>query len=446
MIFDQIVYITGKIVWGPHMLVLMAGIGLYFTLRLKFIQFVDFKKSLQFIWGGFRRTDKSEKKEGDISPFQAMMTSLGGAVGNGNIAGVATAITLGGPGAVFWMWIAAVLGMATKFSEVVLGVHFRKKEEDGSYSGGPMYFIREGLNWKVLAYIFAFAMGVKTLISTAFIQGNSMTLVVKSELGIPMIISGIVLAVLTWIVIIGGIKSIGRIAEFLSPFMVILYVLGGLIVILLYYKNIPSAFYQIFKSAFTGSSAAGGFAGATVLLSMRHGVAKGAYSNEAGTGSAAVVHAVAKTGEPVKQGIIAMMDVFVDTIIICSITALPIILTGEWTQGITSSEMTAAAFSRGIPVVGGLIVMFSSLLFGYSSLIGWVYYGEQCFSFLFGKWIKKPFRWMYCLFIVLSTVLNVEAVWNFGDTLNGLMAIPNLIGLAFLGGMVVKLVKENNNK
>jgi len=445
MLYEKIFDLTGKIVWGPHMLVLMMGIGLYFTVRLKLLQFTYLGQSARDIWNGLLRKDGDEQVEGEISPLQALMTSLGGAVGNGNIAGVATAITLGGPGAIFWMWFAAVLGMATKYSEVALGVKFRIRDKDGVFSGGPMYYIRDGLNWKFLAIIFAFAMGTKTLVSTSIVQGNSMSLVVKSELGIPMIITGIILAFLTWIVIIGGIKSIGRIAEILSPFMVTLYVVGGLIVIFIFYKDIPGVFYQIFSNAFTGSSATGGFAGATVLLAMRHGVAKGAYSNEAGTGSAPVVHAVAKTGSPDRQGTIAMMDVFVDTIIICTITALPILLTGEWTKGITSSEMTAAAFSRGLPVIGGLIVMLSSLLFGYSSLIGWVYYGEQCFSFLFGTWIKKPFRWIYCLLIIFSTVINVESVWNLGDTLNGLMAIPNLIGLAFLGNIVVRLSKNKQN-
>ena len=448
MILDRILNISGMIVWGPHMLVLMAGLGLYFTLRFKFIQFSNIGKSFIYIWSGFRRKDRSERIEGEISPFQALMTSLGGAVGNGNIAGVATAITVGGPGAVLWMWLAAVLGMATKFSEVVLGVHFRKKEKDGSYSGGPMYYIKEGLKWKILkklAYVFAFAMGMKNLISTSLVQGNSMTLVVKSELGIPMIYTGIFISIITLIVIVGGIKRIGRFCEIISPFMVILYFLGGLIVIITFYKYIPSVFTQIFKSAFTGSAAVGGFAGSTILMSMRYGVARGAYSNEAGTGSAAVVHAVAKTGDPVRQGIIGMMDVFVDTIIVCSITAITILLTGEWTQGITSTELTAAAFNRGIPVIGGLIVMLSSFLFGYSSLISWVYYGEQCFSFLFGRWIKKPFRWGYCLLITLGTVFTPESVWNLGDTLNGSMALPNLIGVAFLGGVVVKLLRKNSN-
>ncbi len=443
MDFNQILKITGMIVWGPHMLVLMVGIGLYLTIRLNFIQLSHIVKSIKYIWSGFRKRDRSEQNEGEISPFQALMTSLGGAVGNGNIAGVATAITFGGPGAIFWMWIAALVGMATKFSEVVLGVKFRKKEKDGSFSGGPMYYLRDGLNLKILAYIFAFAMGMKTLFSTSIVQGNSISLVVKSELGIPMVFTGIFLSIITWVVIIGGIKSIGRIAEILSPFMVILYLVGGLVVILMYYKNIPSVLYRILKSAFTGSSVAGGFAGSTVLMSMRYGVARGAYSNEAGTGSAAVVHAVARTQEPVRQGLIAMMDVFMDTIVICSITALPILLTGEWTKGITSTEMTASVFSKGIPVIGGLIVMVSSFLFGYSSLISWVYYGEQCFSFLFGKWIKKPFRWGYCLIIIAGAVIKVESVWNLGDTLNGLMALPNLIGLAFLGGVVSKLVKDN---
>jgi len=427
------------------MLLLLVGTGAYLTFRLGGIQIRRFPYAARFIWRGVRHADESERKQGDISPFQALTTSLAAAIGNGNIAGIATAIALGGPGAVFWMWVSAAVGMATKFSEVVLGVHFRKTNPDGSILGGPMVYLAEAFPWKrlgkVLSGFFAFAMGMKCLFSTSMVQSNSISLAFETHFGVPMWITGILLAAVTWVVIIGGIRSIGRFTEFLAPFMSLVYIAGGVIVIVLFFRELPSVFGRIFSEAFTGSAAAGGFAGSSVMHALRFGVARGSYSNEAGIGSAAVAHAAARTNQPVRQGLIAMMDVFIDTMVLCTITAMVVLLTGEWLTGTTSTEMTTIAFERSLPVVGGWIVVLSSFLFGYSSLISWPYFGEQSFGYLFGFWIKRYYRWAFCIIIFLGSIQKVNTVWLVGDTLNGLMAVPNLIGLLALSGTIIHLAR-----
>lgn len=429
------------IVWGPQTAVLMLGVGLYLTLKLKFIQLRKMGLSFRFAFGHREFGETGEEKKGEISPFQAMTTSLAAVIGNGNIAGVCTAIAMGGPGAVFWMWLSAFFGMATKLVEAVLGQKFKRILPDGSTAGGPMYYIKEGLGLPWLAGIFAFFMGGKPLFCTTTIQSNSIALAMESQLGIPPWISGLGLALLVWFVIIGGIKSIARVTQILSPIMVVLYVLGGFITVALFASRIPHAFSLIFTGAFHPSAITGGVAGMTIARAIRYGFSRGAYSNEAGTGTAAVFHSSAKTSEPVRQGLIASLDVLIDTFVICTLTALAVLVTGVWTHG-TSTEMTAAAFNRAMPQIGGLIVAASSFLFGYSSLIAVPYYGEISYSYLLGSWIRKPFRWIFCVVIFIGAVLEVEAAWSLGDVFNGMMAFTNLIGLIGLAALAAKIIKK----
>ncbi|MFC1557398.1 alanine/glycine:cation symporter family protein [candidate division KSB1 bacterium] len=439
---DRFFEISGEIVWGPHMLILLIGTGIFFTFRLRGLQFHRLRNAAALMMLGVRRKDRSADKKGDITPLQALMTSTSAVVGNGNIAGVATAIALGGPGAVFWMWITGFVGMATKFSEVMLGVHFREYNPDGTILGGPMLYLREAIKWKntgkLFSLFFAFAIGLKALLTTSMQQSNSITLAVESHIGIERWIVGLVLALLTWAVIVGGIKSIGRIAEFIAPAMSLVYIIGGSLVLIVFWKTLPEVFMRIFSDAFSGTAAAGGFAGATLMNAMRFGIARGSYSNEAGTGSSPFAHAAAKTDEPVRQGLIAMLDVFIDTIILCTITALVILSSGQWLTGTTSTELATSAFETGIPF-GGWIVVLSSLLFGYSSLISWPYIGEQAWAYLFGFGIKKYYRWGFCLFVFLGSIVKVNTVWLMVDTMNGVQAVPNLIGILLLSGVVVRI-------
>lgn len=443
--FDKVIRLLGSIVWGPHMALLLLGVGVYLTIRLRVIQIRHLRLSIRLLLGGKKTRTADQKASGDISSFQALATSLAAVIGNGNIGGVCTAIAMGGPGAVFWMWLAAFFGMATKLVEAVLGQKFKIKTPEGSVIGGPMYYISRGLKLPWLAGIFAFFMGCKPLFSTTTVQANSIALVLDKQLHISPWISGIGLAVLTWLVIIGGIKSIARVTKFLSPFMVVLYIGGALATVIIFYSRIPHAFALIFTGAFNPSAVSGGIAGATVARAIRYGFSRGAYSNEAGTGTAAVFHATAKTSEPVRQGLIASLDVFIDTLIICTLTALTVLVTGAWTEG-TSTGMTAAAFNAAIPQVGGLIVTASSFLFGYSSLIAVPYYGEISFSYLLGDWIRLPFRWIFCVVIFIGAILTVESAWSIGDVFNGMMALTNLIGIAGLSGVAVASVKQYMNR
>ncbi len=439
-ILDALIHSFSSLVWGTHTLVLLVGTGIYFTIRLGFIQVRRFGEAVGLLFG--RASRKPTSQQGDVSPYQALMVALAGAIGNGNIAGVATAIVLGGPGAIFWMWLSALFGMGAMFAESVLGVKFRRKSDDGTIASGPMYYIRDGLGYPWLAGIFAFFIGLKALFSTTLVQTNSIALIVSQQTGVPMWSVGVVLAVLTWFVIIGGIRSIGRFAARLTPLMAVLYVGGAMVVLLIYFREIPEAFALIFRKAFVPSAPVGGFAGAAVQQAIRYGVARGVYSNEAGTGSAPVAHGAAQTDDPVRQGLIAMLGVFVDTIIICSMTALVILVTGVWSSGATSTALTSLAFDAKLPGVGAWIVLLSSLLFGYSTLISWPYYGEQGFAYLFGVRVKVPYRWTFCGLILLGGLLRVEFVWNVGDILNGMLAIPNLIAILGLSGGVVRMTRE----
>jgi len=438
--FNRLIKLLGTIVWGPHLVILLLGVGFFFTLRLRFLQARKLGLAFKFALNRKGLGETKAEKQGDISPFQALTTSLAATIGNGNIAGVCTAIAMGGPGAVFWMWLSAFFGMATKIVEAVLGQKFKTILPDGSVAGGPMYYIRQGLNLPFLAGIFAFFMGCKPLFSTSTIQSNSISLALKTQFGLQPWISGLLLAGLTWLVIIGGIKSIAQVTAFLSPIMVILYVGGALVTIAIFARQLPQALSLIFIGAFHPAALTGGMAGATVARAIRYGLSRGAYSNEAGTGTAAVFHATAKTSEPVRQGLIASLDVFIDTLIICSLTGLTVLVSGAWTEG-TSTQMTVNAFNAALGG-GGLIVVASSFLFGYSSLIAVPYYGEIAFSYLFGVGIKKPYRWAFCVLIFLGSILEVEVTWSIGDIFNGMMALSNLIGLVGLSGLAIYLVRN----
>jgi len=437
---DDLVAIIAKInsfVWGPYMLILLVGTGVYLTLRLRFIQFSKLVPALILLTKG-----RKGRGQGDITPLQALTTALSATIGTGNIAGVATAIFLGGPGAVFWMWICAVFGMATKYAEAVLAVKYRRVLPDGTMQGGPMLYISDGLGLKWLGWLFALMGSMAAFGIGSMVQSNSVAVVIKDYWHVPQVITGLVLAVLTGIVIIGGIKRIGKVTEKLVPFMGIFYVSGALAILATNISAIPEAFSLIFRNAFNPAAGIGGFAGASVAQAIRYGVARGVFSNEAGLGSAPIAHAAAKTDDPIRQGLIAMTGVFFDTIIICTMTALVILTTGAWKSGMTTSSLTYSAFETGLPNIGGIIVTAGLSIFAYSTMIGWAYYGEECIEYIFGIKARMPYRFVFCGVIAVGAFQKVDLVWNFSDTMNGAMAIPNLIGLIGLSGVLVNETRK----
>ena len=429
-----------NLVWGPYMLVLLVGTGIFFTFRTNFFQIRKFAYSMKETL--LKMFVKSEVSDGEITPFQAVSTALAATVGTGNIAGVATAIALGGPGAVFWMWLSAFFGMMTKFSEVVLSIQYREKNADGSWSGGPMYYIKNGLNIKWLASLFAILGAFAAFGIGNMVQSNSVAESIYATFNIPHWITGVVLAAGASLVIFGGVKRIASVTEKLVPFMALFYIAGALAIIILNISNIPAAFGEIFKGAFSGRAAVGGFAGATIMNAMKFGIARGVFTNEAGLGSAPIAHAAARTDHPVRQGLWGIFEVFVDTILICTMTALAILSTGVWQDGLTGAALTTAAFNKGLPGPGGIIVAVGILLFAFSTILGWAYYGEKCAEYLFGSKVIIFYRIIWIPLILIGTISNLELVWGIADTMNGLMAIPNLIGLLGLSGVVFKLTKE----
>lgn len=428
-------------VWGPPMIILLIGAGIYMTFKLKFVQFKHFKFSLkQTIGRLFDKSDDFKNEDGDIDSLEAGMTALAGVVGSGNIAGVATAITMGGPGAIFWMWLAAVFGMASKFAEIALGVHYREKNKDGTFSGGPMYYLRDGLNNKWLAGFYSL-MGVFTFfVMAGIVDSNSIALALNEQWGIAPIITGIVLVILTGIVIFGGIKRIGAVCQRITPFMGGLYILGGILIILLNITEVPSALMVIVKSAFNPVSATGGFAGVTVARTISIGAARGLYSNEAGMGNGAMIHSNAKTDHPAREALWGVSEVFLDTIIMCTITGLAIVLSGEWTSGVSSSALTMRAFSKLLPgEIGSYIVLFNMVLFGFTCLISMNHYSVTSGIYLFGEKSRLPINILWLVSIIIGSVGGLEFVWLLSDTTNGLMVVPNVIALIGLSGTVVKL-------
>ncbi|HQO95105.1 MAG TPA: sodium:alanine symporter family protein [Sedimentibacter sp.] len=430
------------IVWGPLIIILIIGTGTYLSFMTGFFSITKLGYILKNTL--LKMFAKDDKGEGEVTAFQAVATALAATVGTGNIAGVATAIALGGPGAVFWMWLAAIMGMTTKYAEVVLAVNYREKTEDGRFVGGPMYYITNGLgkSWKWLAVLFAFFGTFASFGIGCMVQSNSVALSAQSTFGIPVLATGIVLAILTAVVIVGGIKRIGAFTEKLVPFMAALYILGGLWLLISNAAKIPAAFAMIFSNAFTGTAAVGGFTGTVMMQAIRYGVARGIFTNEAGLGSAPIAHAAATTDHPVRQGLWGVFEVFTDTIVICSITALSILVTGVWETGESGAVLSAMAFDTGIPVVGKYIVSIGLILFAYSTILGWEYYGERCLEYLFGTKPIFAYRIIWVIAVIVGAVGGLTFMWDLADTLNGLMAFPNLVGVLMLSPVVFKLTKE----
>ncbi len=427
------------IVWGPAMLVLILGTGLFLMLGLRLMPLMRLGYGFRMLWKG-----RVSKEEGDITPFNALMTSLSATIGTGNIAGVGTAIALGGPGAVFWMWCTALVGMATKYSEAVLAVKYREVDEEGNHVGGPMYYIKNGLsaNWRWLGTAFAIFGAIAGFGIGNMVQANSVAHAMHANLSVPVWITGVVMAVLVFLVLIGGIRRIAQVAGRLVPFMAVVYVAGGLVVILANAAQVPAALVMIVESAFTPVAATGGFAGAAVMVAIQMGVARGIFSNEAGLGSAPIAHAAAKTDDPVRQGTVAMLGTFFDTIIVCTITALVIIITGMWSSGESGAALSSAAFGAGLPGFGEWVVTFGLVVFAFTTMLGWSVYGERCVEYLFGVKSILPFRILWVLAIPAGAMVKLAFVWLLADTLNALMAIPNLIALILLGPVVFHLTKE----
>lgn len=429
--------------WGPPMLALIALTGLYLTIGLKAYPVRHLKNGFTELWRGRHR-----RGEGEISGFNALMTSLSATIGTGNIAGVATAVAMGGPGAIFWMWVIALVGMATKYSEAVLAVRFREKNAQGHFVGGPMYYIRNGLGpkFKWLAGTFAFFGMLAGFGIGNGVQANSvadaMHHIEIGGQGIPEWVTGLAVAALVALVLIGGIRRIADVAGKLVPFMAISYLIAGVVLLIIYAERLPEAFSVIITHAFTPVSAAGGFAGATVWAAIRYGVARGVFSNEAGLGSAPIAHATATTDSPVRQGTIAMLGTFIDTIIICSITGLVIVASGEWQSGASGATLTTAAFNSGLPVIGQYIVTLGLAVFAFTTIIGWSFYGERCTEYLFGLKAVPVFRFIWVIAIPVGATQQLDLAWLIADTLNALMALPNLIALILLSPVVFRLTQE----
>ena len=422
-----------ELMWGPWLLVLLLGTGFWLSVCLRGIQI----RSLLY---AFRLTFTKERKgKGDISHFGALMTALAATVGIGNIAGVSTAVALGGPGAIFWMWITGLVGMATKYSESFLAVKYRQTNEHGEISGGPMYYLQNGLGKKWLGVCFA-AFGALAAFGIGnMIQANTASGAVAESLGVNSFFVGFLLAFLTGLVIIGGIHRIAEVASFFVPIMVSIYFIGALIVILNNLDHLGAGIKLILEHAFTGTAATGGFVGASLARTIRYGVARGLFSNESGLGSAPIAAAAARTNHPAKQALVSMTGTFLDTLVVCSLTALTLSATGVWVSGETGVALTVQAFSAGLPGNWGeIIVTLGAVTFAFSTILAWEYYGEKCFEYLFGeKWVPYyRYAWVACVFV--GAMVKLELVWNFSDAMNALMAIPNLIGLIFLSGTLFR--------
>lgn len=434
---------AATLVWGPPMLIVLSLVGVYFTIRLRGLQFSQILRAGKLTW-----TQRTGSGEGNITPLQSLFSAVGGLIGNANLAGPATALFMGGPGALIWMWVGAFIGMIIVYTETLLALSHREKSSDGMYSGGPMYYIEKVLNLKWLAVIYAFVTGFKTLLATSTVQSNSMSLAASTVFKLPWIEQWVpqqlpyclIIAILTWIVIIGGLYSIARVLEKITPLMVLLFLSLGLIIIFANSNMLLGALRNVFKHAFTPASVSGGFAGATVMMAMRYGVSRGFYSNEAGTGSAGIMYSTAKTDNIYYQGLISMFGVFIDTVV-STVTLLIILVTGVWTSGLTSTALTTSAFEAVFGNFGGYILVLASFLFGYSTLIAWCFYGEQCFAYLWGPHTRKIFRWAYSIAILFG-FMKVESIWSFGELFNASILISNLVALIFLIKYAVKKTKS----
>lgn len=425
---------VGGYVWGPPLLILLVGTGIYLTIRLSFLQFTMLPYALKTAF----TKNQDKKSEGDISHFQSLMTALAATIGTGNIAGVATAVVIGGPGAVFWMWISALVGMATKYAEAILAVKYRVKDSNGQMAGGPMYYIEKGLGWKWLAVLFAIFAAIASFGIGNTVQSNSVADVLQENWAVPVWLTGLILMFFTAFVILGGIKSIGRVVGIIVPFMALFYVTAGLIILILNLELIPGAVWLILSDAFTGQAAAGGAVG----VAIQYGVARGVFSNEAGLGSAPIAAAAAKTDYPGRQALVSMTQVFIDTIVICSITGVTLVMGGMYLDGADGAALTSATFEFFLGPIGATIVAIGLVFFAYSTILGWSYYGERSVYYLF-KTSKAimTYRLLYVGAVFIGAVLQLDTVWALADIMNGLMAVPNLIGLLLLSGVVVAETK-----
>jgi AGCS family alanine or glycine:cation symporter len=448
---------TADALFMPWTIIVLLGTGAYLTVRLGFVQVVRLPEAFRTMVA-----TQASGSGGALTPFQAFMTALAASIGMGNIAGVATAIVSGGPGALFWIWAYGFFATAIKFCEASLGLKFRIADR-ARVASGPMYYLRDGLGSPALAWVYALVAGIAALTTTPFTQPNSMALVINSQFGVPKIAAGLAIAVLTWLVIIGGVKSIGRAAEKLSPLKVGLYLVGGLIVIVSHIGQLPEVLALVFREAFSTRAALGGAAGVGVMTAIRYGLARGVYANEAGYGTAAVAYGTAQSARPEQQGLNAVMEVFIISFVTSTISALTILVSGvaqesmaalrAGGQGLTSTALVAQAFNSAIPTVGGWVVAFCAFLFGYTTLIGWAFYGEQFFEYLTADRLSDEgrarftmaYRWIYCLLIPLGAIAKVDVVWAWGDLMNGLQIFPNVIGLLGLSGLAASFAKRRTS-
>jgi len=445
--FADFIAAASSFVWGPFLLIpLLLGTGLYLTVRLKGLQFRKLGPALRL--GLLQRKESSAGEgdgEGDISHYQALTTALAATVGVGNIAGVATAIGIGGPGALFWMWVTGLLGMASKYSEAFLGSKFRVVDEKGEQRGGPQEYLKRGIRGplgKILAVAFAVFAALAAFGIGNMTQTNTIAQSLDDTFGVPPLATGIVIVLFVGVVLLGGIKRIGAVTASFVPMMIVFYIVAGLLVLGANVTAIPDAFALVFTDAFTGTAATGGFVGSTVALALQYGVARGLFSNESGLGSAAIVAAAAKTHHPVRQGLVSMTQTFIDTIIVVSFTGLVIITSGAWTTGEEGAAMTSTAMSSGpLAQFGGAVVAIAVVFFALSTVIGWAYYGERCATSLFGIKVSLPYRAIFTLVCLVGAVWELDLVWGVADVLNGLMALPNLVGLLLLSGLIARETK-----
>lgn len=428
---SQLVNSASAFVWGAPMLVLLVGTGIFLTIRLKGVQFRALGHAFRLI---FR---SEEDAKGEISHFAALMTALAATVGIGNIVGVATAITFGGPGAVFWMWVTGLVGMATKYSEAVLAVKYRQEGENGM-KGGPMYYLTHGADMPKLGMAFALFTVIASFGIGNMTQSNAVAHVLELQLGIPSWASGLALLTLTAFVILGGIKSIGRFTSFLVPFMILLYIATALVIIVLNLDKVGGALWLIIYHAFNPIAAGGGFAGAAVAAAIRYGIARGVFSNESGLGSAPIAAAAAKTDDPVRQALVSMTQTFIDTLVVCTMTAVIILISPMWEQGVDAGNLTLLSFQYHLGTFGAVIVTTATVLFAYSTLLGWSYYGERAFEFIFGDRSVKIYKVIFVSAVLIGAMVELTFAWNFSDLANGLMAIPNLIALLLLSNVIVR--------
>lgn len=436
--FSAFLHHASDFVWGPYLLVpLLLLTGLYLTFRVRGLQFTKLWRSLYIAL----IVRKEKGAEGDISHFQALMTALSATVGTGNIVGVATAISLGGPGALFWMWMTGLVGMATKYSEALLSVKFRTTDRWGEQSGGPMYYLANGIRWRplgrTLGFLFALFAAIAAFGIGNMVQSNSVADALNTSFHVPTWSTGLVIAILAGAVILGGIRSIGKFTGFFVPVMIVAYMLGAGVLIAINFQGVPHAFALIFQGAFSGTAAIGGFAGAALRQALRYGVARGIFSNESGLGSAGIAAAAAQTQEPVRQALVSMTQTFIDTIVVCSFTGVAIISTGVWQSGENGAGLTQLAFRHGLPGEwGGAVVAVSLAMFAFSTILGWSYYGEKSIEYLIGSWAVMPYRVLFVIASFIGAVRSLDFVWTLSDVMNGLMALPNLIGLLLLSGVI----------